>query len=158
MYIPSLPEALLSKEPLIVLGEPYFEIRLAKRLLICAAAALNVLTIAAAILIFPIVRQQRGRSLLRSKEALLHQRLFVMREAIDQFTMDMNAAPQNLADLQKANYLQAIPEDPFTHSADWAAEKCDSLTSSNQIVTGICDVHSTAPGTSSFEGTPYRAW
>jgi len=132
--------------------------RLAKRLLIFAAAALNVITVAAAILIFPIVRQQRGRSLLRSKEALLHERLFVMREAIDQFTMDMNAAPQNLDDLRKANYLHAIPEDPFTHSADWATETCDTPASSNQIVTGICDVHSSAPGTSSFEGTPYRAW
>jgi len=132
--------------------------RLAKRLLICAAVALNVITVAAAILIFPIVREQRGRSLLRSKEALLHERLFVMREAIDQFTMDMNAAPQDLDDLRKANYLHAIPEDPFTNSANWATEKCDTPTSSNQIVTGICDVHSIAPGTSSFEGTPYLSW
>jgi general secretion pathway protein G len=82
----------------------------------------------------------------------------VMREAIDQFTMDMNAAPQNLDDLRKANYLPTLPEDPFTHSTDWATEKCETLTRSNQIVTGIYDVHSTAPGTSSFEGTPYRSW
>jgi len=88
----------------------------------------------------------------------LHQNLFVIRTAIDEFTMDMNAAPQNLDDLRKANYLHAIPEDPFTHSADWATEKCDTPTSSNQIVTGICDVHSIAPGTSSFEGTPYLSW
>ncbi len=133
-------------------------VHLARRVLIALSVLVVGLSVAISLLVLPIARNQCVRSLQRTREAVLHQDLFVMREAIDQFTMDMNAAPQSLDDLRKASYLHAVPEDPFTHSADWATEKCDTLTSSNQTVTGICDVHSIAPGTSRFEGTPYRAW
>jgi general secretion pathway protein G len=101
---------------------------------------------------------QYQKSLLRSREAVLHQDLFVMREAIDQFTMDKNAAPQSLDDLQQANYLKAIPKDPFTHSSDWNTDTCDTLLSPDQTTTGICDVHSTSSGSSPFEGTAYSSW
>jgi general secretion pathway protein G len=98
------------------------------------------------------------KSLLRTRDALLHQYLFVMRVAIEQYKLDKNAAPQSLDDLRKANYLRAIPEDPFTHSTDWGTDICQTQTDAGQVVTGICDVHSKAPGSSQFEGTPYRNW
>ncbi len=101
---------------------------------------------------------QYQKSLLRSRESVLHQDLFVMRDAIDQFTMDKNAAPQSLDDLQQAGYLKAIPKDPFTHSADWTTDTCDTIMSPDQTTTGICDVHSTDGGTSPFEGTAYSSW
>ena len=87
------------------------------------------------------IDSMRG-SLLHTQETVLRQDLFVMREAIDQFTMDENAAPQTLDDLRRAGYLKEIPRDPFTHSADWATETCDTLMSPDQTTTGICDVHS----------------
>ena len=102
--------------------------------------------------------RQHTRTLLRTQETVLRQDLFVMREAIDQFTMDENVAPQTLDDLRRAGYLKEIPRDPFTHSADWATETCDTLMSPDQTTTGICDVHSVAPGSSPFEGTPYINW
>jgi general secretion pathway protein G len=101
---------------------------------------------------------QYQKSLLRTREAVLHQDLFVMRTAIDQFTMDKNAAPQSLDDLQQAGYLKVIPKDPFTRSTDWATDTCDTLMSPDQTTTGICDVHSVSPGSSPFEGTPYSSW
>jgi len=101
---------------------------------------------------------QYQKSLLRSREAVLHQDLFVIRTAIDQFTMDKNAAPQSLDDLQQAGYLKVIPKDPFTHASDWATDTCDTLMSPDQTSTGICDVHSVAPGNSPFEDTPYNSW
>jgi len=101
---------------------------------------------------------QYQKSLLHTREAVLRQDLFVMRQAIDQFTMDKNAAPQSLDDLQQANYLKAIPKDPFTHNPDWATDTCDTIMSPDQTTTGICDVHSIAPGSSPFEGTAYNSW
>jgi general secretion pathway protein G len=101
---------------------------------------------------------QYQKSLLHTRETVLRQDLFVMREAIDQFTMDKNAAPQGLDDLQQAGYLKGIPKDPFTHASDWATDTCDTLMSPDQTTTGICDVHSIAPGSSPFEGTPYNSW
>ncbi len=101
---------------------------------------------------------QYQKSLLRTREAVLHQDLFVIRTAIDQFTMDKNAAPQSLDDLQQAGYLKVIPKDPFTHSSDWATDTCDTLMSPDQTTTGICDAHSTSSGSSPFEGTAYSSW
>jgi general secretion pathway protein G len=106
----------------------------------------------------PILYRQYKRSLLHTRETVLRQDLFVMREAIDQFTTDKSSAPQSLDDLRRAGYLQEIPRDPFTHSANWTTETCDSLKYLNQRRTGICDVHSVAPGRSPFEGTPYKTW
>lgn len=102
--------------------------------------------------------RQHARSLLHTQETVLRQHLFVMREAIEQFTMDEHAAPQTLDDLRRAGYLKEIPSDPFTNSANWATETCDTLMSADQATTGICDVHSIAPGSSPFEGTPYINW
>jgi general secretion pathway protein G len=104
------------------------------------------------------IYRRHMRSLLHTQETVLRQDLFVMREAIDQFTMDKNAAPQGLVDLQQAGYLIGIPKDPFTHSSDWATDTCDTLTGRDQTTTGICDVHSVASGSSPFEGTPYNSW
>jgi general secretion pathway protein G len=102
--------------------------------------------------------RQHVRTLLHTQETILRQDLFVMREAIDQFTMDQNAAPKTLDDLRRTGYLKEIPRDPFTHSANWAPETCDTLMSPDQTKTGICDVHSVAPGSSPYEGTPYISW
>ncbi len=101
---------------------------------------------------------QYQKSLLQTREAVLREDLFVMRQAIDNFTMDKNAAPQSLDDLQQANYLKSIPKDPLTHSPDWATDTCDTIMSPDQTTTGICDVHSTAPGSSPFDGTAYTSW
>ena len=36
------------------------------------------------------------RSIIRAKEAVLHDQLFTMRQLIDEYTMDKQAAPQSL--------------------------------------------------------------
>src|SRR5215471_11589899 len=59
-----------------------------------------------------------NRSIVRSKEAVLKQDLQEMRKAIDNYTMDKQAAPQSLEDL-KPDYLRAVPVDPITNAKDW---------------------------------------
>jgi len=98
------------------------------------------------------------QSVLRSKEAALKQNLFVMRQAIEQYTLDKQQAPQSLEDLVSAGYLRDIPNDPLTGKKDWRVDVQDVLLSPDQTETGIVDVHSGSEKISPFEGTPYGSW
>jgi general secretion pathway protein G len=98
------------------------------------------------------------RSVLRAREAVLHQDLQAMRQSIDNYTLDKEAAPQSLDDLVSAGYLRSVPTDPITHAADWRPEFKDVVLSPDQSATGITDVHSNSDLVSPFEGTPYSSW
>lgn len=98
------------------------------------------------------------RSVLRAKEAALKQDLFVMRQAIEQYTLDKQAAPQSLDDLVSAGYLREIPTDPISRRKDWRVDYEDVLLSPEQTSAGITDVHSTSDQASSFENSPYSSW
>ncbi|HEV3253768.1 MAG TPA: prepilin-type N-terminal cleavage/methylation domain-containing protein, partial [Candidatus Acidoferrales bacterium] len=82
------------------------------------------------------------RSVLLAKEAALKQDLQVMRNAVDQYTLDKQQGPQSLDDLVSAGYLREIPLDPVTRSKDWRTETSDTLLSPEQTTGGIVDVHS----------------
>ena len=98
------------------------------------------------------------RSILRSREAVLHQDLRVMRDAIQQYTLDKEAAPQSLTDLKDAGYLPQVPVDPITQQRDWVTVSEDILLSPEQTTVGISDVHSASNETSPFENTAYSSW
>src|SRR5579864_4883578 len=98
------------------------------------------------------------RSLLRSKEAVLHQDLRVIRDAIQQYTLDKEAAPQSLDDLVSSGYLRQVPTDPITQQRDWVPVTEDILLSPEQTTVGISDVHSASNETSPFENTAYSSW
>ena len=103
------------------------------------------------------------RSLLRSKEAALKQDLWVMRQAIQQYTLDKDAAPQSLDELVdhkdgNGGYLREVPLDPITQRADWVPVTEDVLLSPEQTATGISDVHSASNETSPFTNTAYSSW
>lgn len=94
----------------------------------------------------------------RSREAVLKHDLQVLREAIDNFTLDKLAAPQSLEDLHQAGYLREVPMDPMTQATDWDPVFDNVVLSPDQVVTGIVDVHSHSPLTSRFDGTAYNTW
>jgi general secretion pathway protein G len=98
------------------------------------------------------------RSMVRAREAVLHQDLQTLRSAIDQYTLDKEKAPGSLDDLVQAGYLREIPVDPMTRNRDWHTEFENVLQSVDQTSSGITDVHSTSDAVSSFEGTPYSSW
>lgn len=97
------------------------------------------------------------RSLLRSKEAVLKEDLMEMRKAIDNYTMDKQAAPQSLDDLVP-NYLHVMPKDPITDQKDWVPQTDSVVLTPDQTTTGITDVHSASEKLSPFEGTAYNTW
>ena len=98
------------------------------------------------------------RSVVRSREAVLKQDLQVMRQAIEQYTLDKQSAPQSLEDLQQAGYLREIPTDPITRAKDWQLKFEDVVLSPEQATTGVTDVHSNSDHVSPFEGTAYNTW
>ncbi|HET9401674.1 MAG TPA: prepilin-type N-terminal cleavage/methylation domain-containing protein [Candidatus Acidoferrales bacterium] len=120
---------------------------------------LEVMIVLAIIVI--IIGMAAGRyqqSLVKAKEGVLHQDLRVMREAIQQYTLDKQAAPQSLDDLVSAGYMRDVPTDPMTQRKDWQVVNEDILLSPDQTATGITDVHSSSNSVSPFENTPYSSW
>lgn len=98
------------------------------------------------------------QSVLHAKESVLRQDLKVMRDAIDQYTLDKEKAPQSLQDLVAANYLKEIPKDPVTGSNDtWQTVQEDTLMAIDQQEPGIDDVHSGSQALAS-DGTAYNTW
>jgi len=100
------------------------------------------------------------RSVQRAKEATLRSDLSVMRQAIEHYTLDKEAAPQALEDLvnPQSQYLREIPTDPMTNAKNWRVEFGDTVMSPDQSATGIVDVHSNSDKVSAFDGTPYNTW
>jgi general secretion pathway protein G len=98
------------------------------------------------------------RSVQRANEAALKQDLAEMQKAIDNYTVDKEAAPNSLEDLKDEHYLHEIPVDPITHNRYWNTVTCDTLLTPDQTSTGICEVHSASDQTSPFENTPYSSW
>lgn len=98
------------------------------------------------------------QSVIRAKEAALRQNLTVMRQAIEQYTLDKQQAPQSLDDLVAGGYLREVPTDPITGKKEWRVVYEDVLLSPEQTATGITDVHSNSDRVSPFESTPYSTW
>jgi general secretion pathway protein G len=120
---------------------------------------LELMVVMAIILILATLGAGRyEQSVVRAHEAALKQDLFVMRNAIQQYTLDKEAGPNSLDDLVSAAYLREVPIDPLTRQKDWVTSSDDLLASPDQTTTGITDVHSPSDQISPFENTPYSSW
>jgi general secretion pathway protein G len=85
----------------------------------------------------------------RARETRLQSDLWVMRQAIDKYTVDKEKAPQSLQDLVTAGYLRAIPEDPISKSVDTWQLEMETETLDADTPAGIREVKSGAEGTDS---------
>jgi general secretion pathway protein G len=93
-----------------------------------------------------------------AREAALRQDLFTLRQAIQSYTLDKQAAPSSLDDLVSGGYISAVPFDPMTRAKDWVTENSDTVLSPEQTTIGISDVHSASNDTSPFDDTAYNTW
>jgi general secretion pathway protein G len=99
-----------------------------------------------------------NRSIQRSKEAVLRQNLFTLRQVISEYTLDKQKAPGSLQDLVQGGYLKEVPVDPCTGSRDtWVTEQEDVSLSVDQTAPGISDVHSGC-NLAGTDGTPISSW
>lgn len=117
-----------------------------------------MIVIAIIIILAGIAAGRYDRSVRRAQEATLRSDLKVMREAIDNYTIDKQAAAQSLDDLVTGHYLREVPTDPITHQKDWRLVFEDVVLSPDQSTTGLTDVHSNSEQVSNFDGTPYSTW
>jgi general secretion pathway protein G len=105
-----------------------------------------------------IAMPQYQTSVTRSREAVLKEDLFRMRDVINQYYADKNKWPASLQDLVSDGYLREIPKDPFTNSTEtWVTVPADSDPANPAAEPGIDDVKSGAQGTA-LDGTNYSDW
>ena len=101
---------------------------------------------------------QYRNAIVRSKEAVLKEDLFRMRDAIDQYYADKAKYPANLDALVSEGYLRSLPKDPFTNAADsWQTVAAEPDPNNPTGETGIFDVKSGSEA-QSLEGTKYNEW
>ena len=98
-----------------------------------------------------------GTAVRRSREAVLKEDLFRMRDAIDQHYADRNEYPGSLDMLVDEGYLRSIPVDPFTDSnATWQPVLAE-FDPTNPLSQGIFDVRSGAQN-QALDGSNYAEW
>jgi general secretion pathway protein G len=93
----------------------------------------------------------------RSREAVLKQDLFQMRDAIDQYYADKQQYPLTLGTLVTDGYLRSMPLDPFTNSTETWEPILAELNPNDLLVQGVFDVRTTYEGTA-LDGTMYADW
>lgn len=99
-----------------------------------------------------------GTGIARSKEAVLKEDLFRLRDAIDQYYADRGEYPPALQDLVVTGYLRSVPVDPFTRSdTTWQTVASEFDPTDPTALPGVFDVRSGAPG-QAIDGTIYADW
>ena len=101
---------------------------------------------------------QYRRSVIFARESVLHEDLFRMRDAIDQYYADKNQYPSGLEALVADGYMRAVPKDPITNSeSSWQTVPSDPDPANPAALPGINDVKSGAE-TTALDGTRYSDW
>ncbi len=92
-------------------------------------------------------------SLDKSKEAVLKENLYQLREAIARYHADKGKYPESLESLAADKYLRNVPLDPITESAaTWQIVRPEDPQKD-----GVYDVKSGAPG-KAIDGSEYAQW
>jgi general secretion pathway protein G len=104
-----------------------------------------------------IALPQYKMAILLSKEAVLHENLFRLRDLIDQYYVDKGKYPASLEALVEEGYLRKVPEDPITQGTDWVTVPAEPGAEQPGEEPGIFDVKS-ASADASISGTPYSEW
>ena len=93
----------------------------------------------------------------RSKEAVLKENLFRMREAIDQYYVDRQRHPVTLESLVTEGYLRTVPVEPFTGSIETWQAISGEFNAGDPLGEGVFDVKTTNEATA-LDGTLYVDW
>ncbi len=108
------------------------------------------------LILVAIAMPMYSNSIVRAKEAKLHQNLTTLNKVIQEYSLDKKHAPQSLEDLVPG-YIKFVPEDITGRADSWVTESEDSENAWDPNNIGIGSVHSGSNETSS-EGSPYSSW
>lgn len=105
-----------------------------------------------------IATAQYRNAVTRSKEAVLKEDLFRMRDSIDQYYADKNKYPADLQTLVSDGYMREVPRDPFTDSADtWQTTPAEPDPSNPTLEPGVYNVKS-GSDRQGLDGSNYSDW
>ena len=94
----------------------------------------------------------------RSKEAVLKENLFRLRDSIDQYYADKNNYPETLSSLVLEKYIRTVPVDPFTQSTDtWQLVMSEVNSEDLLKAPGVFDIKSGSQQTA-LDGSQYSDW
>jgi len=94
--------------------------------------------------------------LIKAREAVLREDLYMFRSTIDQYYADQGKYPDSLQEMADKKYLKGIPNDPFTKAPDWVIAPPESV-EGQEIKGSVADVHSNSPVVGS-DGRAYNLW
>lgn len=98
------------------------------------------------------------RNVIKAREAVLLEDLFVLRSAIDAYFVDHARYPEELEDLVNEKYIRGIPRDPFTRKTDsWVLVVPEATTAGELAPGGFYDVHSDSDLVG-LNGIPLSEW
>jgi general secretion pathway protein G len=101
---------------------------------------------------------QYRNSVVHAKEATLHEDLFRMRDAIDQYYADKGQYPSTIEALVSDGYIRKMPEDPFTRSnSTWQAIPAEPDPNNPTAEPGVYDIKSGSDATA-LDGSKYAEW
>ncbi len=115
-----------------------------------------VVVISLILILLAIALPMYNNSILRAKEAKLHNNLATLNKVIQEYSLDKKHAPQSLDDLVPG-YIKFIPEDITGKADTWKVDQEDPQDAWDPNQTGIVGVHSGSDEISS-DGTPYSSW
>ena len=115
-----------------------------------------VVVISMILVLLAIALPMYNQSILRAKEAKLHQNLTTLNKVIQEYSLDKKHAPQSLEDLVPG-YLKFIPDDITGKNDTWKTDQEESQDAWDPNQTGIVGVHSGSDELSS-DGSPYSSW
>lgn len=97
-------------------------------------------------------------AIIQSREAVLTENLFHLRDLIDQYYADKGKYPASVQALVEDGYLRRVPVDPITRAADWVEVPGEpDPDRPGEQAAGIIDVKSASEEVS-LAGTPYNEW
>ena len=117
-----------------------------------------VVVMALIVILAGIATAQCKNSVTRSREAVLKEDLFRMRDAIDQYYADKNKYPADLTTLVSDNYMREVPKDPFTESSEtWQTIPSEPDPGNPNLEPGVYNVKS-GSDQHGLDGTAYADW
>ena len=117
-----------------------------------------VVVMALIVLLAGIATAQHRNAVTRTKEAVLKENLFRMRDAIDQYYADKNRYPSDLQALVSDQYIREVPQDPFTNSnSTWQSIPAEADPSNPSVEVGVYNVKSGSEA-QALDGTNYADW
>ena len=119
---------------------------------------IELITVVALVSILAAIALPNYRvAIIQSREAVLSENLFRLRDLIDQYYVDKGVYPPSLETLVEEGYLRKIPVDPIAGTTEWQVVEAEPDPDAPGEPGGVQDVKSTSEAISS-NGTPYSEW